>query len=411
MDKDYELLNEVVEPFTYQERESNDSLELKANCFTMQTHVIMFNFAWFVYYYGTEKLENFKNNLSESVLPFAFNVSEGISSLETDTHALVVDGSDRIIVSFKGTTSKRNLRTSMKIYHEYLVNVVPTDIDGVNELERLRIVFGRVYDRAKIHKGFAAAYASVAHRVMRRIKKLHDERPRPVFLTGHSLGGALATICSLDIWIKLRISRRQILVSTFGSPRVGNDAFKRIYDSVIALHWRIVVDTDMIAKLPKGLYRHVGTKVLITPHGHMFIEPWELQLKLWSGSTAGLAYHRKASYLLAIRAWCVKKHKRTYMPAFWPFPVREDDIQRFDDELLSFDDENEGEHNGSGNEEERILKMRKNSAARRIMQRDTMVESLNGGNEGYTMAVEKWERMTRRLLLTSKLSETVSQSR
>jgi len=370
----------------------------------MQTHVIMFNFAWYVYYYGTPKFESLKP--TEIVLPFKFEVAESISEPSTDTHALVIDGWDRIVVAFKGTTSMRNLKTSMKIYHERLVNVVPTDLDNEdgnngnsNELHRLRVVFGRSYEAAKIHKGFAVAYASVANRVMSRIKKLIDEKPRPVFLTGHSLGGALATICSLDVWIKLRISRRQIFVSTFGSPRVGNEAFRRIYDSVIALHWRIVVDPDMVAKLPKGMYRHVGKKVLLTPHGQMFIDPSALELKLWSGSTAGLAYHRKASYLLAMRAWCVRNHRKTYTPAFWPFPVRDEDRQRFEE----FDNEENGDdcENSQGK-------------ARRIVIRDTMIDSLwnedghDDGHGGNDMAVERWARLTRRLLLRSKLSQRMA---
>lgn len=386
VDKDYELNQEVIEPITYRKREPHESLELKANCFTMQTHVIMFNFAWYVYYYGTPKLDNLKPK--ETVLPFKFKIAESIFSRETDTHALVIDGVDRIVVAFKGTTSKRNLQTSMKIYHERLANVVPTHIDEVDEYERLSILFGGAYDAAKIHKGFACAYASVAKRVMRRIKALLDEHSRPVFLTGHSLGGALATICSLDVWVKLRISRRQIFVSTFGSPRVGNNAFMRIYNSVIALHWRIVIDPDMVAKLPKVGYRHVGKKVLMTPDGEMFIDPSALELKLWSGNTAGFAYHRKASYLLAMRAWCLRHHKLTYTPVFWPFPVREDDLQRFEGAEV------EGK-SGMGEGKEMATK---------IIRMDAMVDFLDDDRYDNMAAIERWARLSRRLLLSSKLS-------
>lgn len=392
VDKDYELNQQIVEPVTYRKRESDDALELKANCFTMQTHVIMFNFAWYVYYYGTPKFDCLKP--SQNVLPFKFSVAESIVEPATDTHALVIDGVDRIIVAFKGTTSMRNLKTSLKIYHERLINVVPTDLDNQSELQRLRIIFGRSYEAAKIHKGFAIAYASVAHRVMRRIKKLIDERPRPVFLTGHSLGGALATICSLDVWIKLRISRRQIFVSTFGSPRVGNEAFRRIYNSVIALHWRIVVDPDMIAKLPKVGYRHVGKKVLLTPFGEMFIDPSQLELKLWSGNTAGFAYHRKASYLLAMRAWCVRHHKKTYTPAFWPFPVRDEDHQRFEDAQMQQDED---------------IVTPTSKLAKQIIMLDAMqVESLDESAYVNCEVIEKWSRLTRRLLLRQRLAANVA---
>lgn len=402
VDKDYELNQEIVEPVTYRKLEKTDAMELRANCFTMQTHVIMFNFAWYVYYYGTPKFERFERAVGkEDVLPFGFSVADSIMEEETDTHALVISGTDRIIVAFKGSTSMRNLKTAIQAYHERLHNVVPTDLDNTNtsELQRLKQIFGRSYEAAKIHKGFARAYASVAHRVMRGIKRLIDEKARPVFLTGHSLGGALATICSLDVWIKLRISRRQIFVSTFGSPRVGNEAFRRIYNSVIALHWRIVVDPDMITKLPKVGYRHVGKKVVLTAHGLMFIDPSQLELKLWSGSTAGFAYHRKASYLVAMKAWCMRNHRLSYTPAFWPFPVHQEDYQRFAGAQV----ENEpsvDEH----------VEAHGQRIARKIILLDAMVDKLDNGSFTNTAAVEKWARLTRRLLLRHKLSGAVGNS-
>ena len=398
VDKDYELNQEIIEPVTYRKRESDNSLDLKANCFTMQTHVFMFNFAWYVYYYDTPKFERLKEK--DQVLPFSFKVAESIREESTDTQCLIIDGADRIIVSFKGSTSLRNLRTSLAVYHERLKNVVPTNIDGADEHERLNKLFQRSYDGAKIHKGFAVAYASVAHRVMSGIKRLHDENPRPIFLTGHSLGGALATICSLDVWVKLRISRRSIFVSTFGSPRVGNEAFKRVYNSVIVLHWRIVVDPDMVAKLPKGMFRHVGKKVTLTQHGDLFIDPNALELKLWSGSTAGFAYHRKASYLLAMQAWCLRHHKLTYTPEFWEFPVRDEDRERFVG--ARFEEANED------------LEAPHMKAVKKIILLDAMVDSLNNESNstpvGNAAAVEKWARLTRRLLLRHKLTSAVNKS-
>lgn len=387
VDKDYELNEQILEPFSYRKREADEFLELRANCFTMQTHVIMFNFAWYVYYYGTPKVDTL--SMRDNPLPFRFSIADSIRDMSTDTSALVIDGHDRIIVTFKGTTSMRNLQTSIKVFHERLVNVVPTNFDNRSELTRLRTIFGRSYEAAKIHRGFSAAYASVAPRVMQRIKMLLERKRRPVFLTGHSLGGALATICSLDVWIKLKVSRREIFVSTFGSPRVGNLAFRKIYDSVIPLHWRIVVNPDMVAKLPKVGYHHVGKKVLLTAHGEMFIDPNALEWQLWSGNTAGLSYHRKASYLLAMREWCMRQHGKTYTPVFWPFPVREEDYKRFP---------------GQSQQEDNPLATTENAA--RIVMMDAMVDALGRerNNSASDEVVERWGRMTRRLFLNDRLN-------
>lgn len=236
VDHDYELEQQIVEPVTYRHRESVGWLELHANCFTMQTHIILFNFAWYVYYYGTPKEGRLRG---QDVMPFKFRVTAAINEPETDTQVLVIDGSDRIIVSFKGSTSLRNLRTSLAGHRRRLSKVVPTASEDTRESEAIRWhkLFGATYSSACVHAGFAHAYASVAVRVLAAVRTCLERESRPVMLCGHSLGGALATICSLDIWGTLRLSRRHILVSTYGSPRVGNESFQKLYDSAVPLHW------------------------------------------------------------------------------------------------------------------------------------------------------------------------------
>lgn len=51
---------------------------------------------------------------------------------------------------------------------------------------------------------------------------------------GHSLGGAHATLCTLDIIHELRgsLPPHHISCYTYGAPRVGNHAFAAMYDKV-----------------------------------------------------------------------------------------------------------------------------------------------------------------------------------
>jgi predicted lipase len=44
----------------------------------------------------------------------------------------------------------------------------------------------------------------------------------PIFVTGHSLGGALAVIAALDLKLSLNV---KVTVYTYGQPRVGNAKF------------------------------------------------------------------------------------------------------------------------------------------------------------------------------------------
>jgi predicted lipase len=78
-------------------------------------------------------------------------------------------------------------------------------------------------------------------------------------MTGHSLGGALAMLAALDINTNFKLPQR-VRVYTFGTPRLGNVAFSTAYDARVPATFRVVVDGDFVAGMPKmfGVYRCVG---------------------------------------------------------------------------------------------------------------------------------------------------------
>lgn len=389
-DDDAALLQPIVEPVTYRKCESKDVLEMKANCFTMQTHVILFNFSWFAYYYGTSKM-NFLGP-DDTPMPFKFMVDGHVVSRTTDTHVLVLDCSDRIVVAFRGTIAMKYLRTPLSEAYEALQSMVCADLNGENDSERLTNLFGGTYLAAKVHKAMADSYMSVMDEVVDRVQMLREKKLRPVFLTGYSFGGALATICSLDLWVKLHISRREMVLSTFGSPRIGNAQFAQIHERVVPLHWRIVVEPDMIAQLPTGSFTHVGTPVILTADGDMKIDPNVLDQPPRLDDVGGMAYHRKASYLLAMRGWCMRSHGLSYAPSFWPYPVMADDVRRFEVALSAGDGMEAGDLQVSEAKVTRLEAM-----AEVLLEKDD-------GELNNMAAVENWGSVTRRLLLDGNLS-------
>ena len=68
-----------------------------------------------------------------------------------------------------------------------------------------------------------------------------------MLVTGHSLGGALATLSAyvLQSDLKLPVGR----VFTYGSPRVGNDAFSKARIAA-GNEWRITHHRDPVPHLP-----------------------------------------------------------------------------------------------------------------------------------------------------------------
>lgn len=401
---------ERCEPVVYRNTEplsfSPGHLDLRPNCFVMQTTVELFNLSWFVYYHGTEK-EN-KLKLERNSLPV--KIKEFLHDEDTDTKAIVAESSDRIIIAFKGTSSTQNLRTDIKVLHRSLHHVLGIRNNQEGENGSMTLIDSNALKRAKVHAGFADAYYSIRRELREMLSAFYRGNERPLLFTGHSLGGALATLCSIDVMINLGIPGRKIAVSTFGSPRVGNAAFQEFYDSHILMHWRIVAGGDIISRLPKLGYRHVGKKVILTSGGELFIDPSALEMVFWHSQSASIVHHRKACYLLAIKAWC-QSLETDYVPKFWPFPVSKSDSRRF---ITTFQKPSSRRTNFplySRN----TLRRNPGDHAKRLQMIADAIDALDNGTQEYesmkdTIA-QKWERITVSALQSASLNIPLDKSR
>ena len=211
-----------------------------------------------------------------------------------------------IFVSFRGTCAPIDLITDASLIQE-------TWIEG--EDENIQIL-------PKVHVGFRSSLNSIS----RRLKELILAVPAPgddisqydMYVTGHSLGGALSTLFTADIgqygidagrglpqleqsepWWKSVVNTfmgsktddldniysmkgpprpKSLQLYNFGSPRVGNDAFAELFDALvdeglIDQAYRVVNGDDVVARLPRTVnalvlgninYEHVGSTVLLT---------------------------------------------------------------------------------------------------------------------------------------------------
>jgi hypothetical protein len=101
------------------------------------------------------------------------------------------------------------------------------------------------------------AYKSIADDIKKSLLELKDI---PVYVTGHSLGAALATVATQNLEHDHRFPRFRDMIAacyTFGSPRVGNSHFEREFKSPI---YRIVNTTDIVTTIPLLAmgYIHIG---------------------------------------------------------------------------------------------------------------------------------------------------------
>ena len=115
----------------------------------------------------------------------------------------------------------------------------------------------------QVHNGFNSVYSNFREQLITTVKKIN---PKQILISGHSLGGAIATICGLD----LQLFGYNVIVYTFASPRVGNDAFCELVKSSKLPLYRIINTCDIIPAFPLSvtpnfvepnnpyMYRHCG---------------------------------------------------------------------------------------------------------------------------------------------------------
>lgn len=105
---------------------------------------------------------------------------------------------------------------------------------------------GDQWGGGKVHIGFAKGANSVWAKVF-STTALYAGARKPVFLCGHSLGGALATLAAFQLSNKIGNVRG---LYTYGSPRVGDKGFRQAFAAKGFAYGRWVNDRDAAPVLP-----------------------------------------------------------------------------------------------------------------------------------------------------------------
>lgn len=100
-----------------------------------------------------------------------------------------------------------------------------------------------------VHGGFAVAIAEIIQAMLDAVAGVtRGEMPR-IFITGHSLGGALAVLAAAVLQFEAR--RGVGAVYTYGQPRVGDVEFSKAFDSRLgSVTFRYVNDLDIVPHVP-----------------------------------------------------------------------------------------------------------------------------------------------------------------
>lgn len=158
-----------------------------------------------------------------------------------DTQGFLAKGSEFAVLAFRGTEGN--------------IKDIATDLN-------IRFYKAKA---GKTHMGFAQAFTAVEKDVLEAVDNLGST---PFFVTGHSLGGALATIATS----KLKRSNLSACY-TYGSPRVGNPEFDS--DLIKVPVYRVVNSSDAVTRVPLMTmnFQHVGDLRYFTRDGQLLRNP------------------------------------------------------------------------------------------------------------------------------------------
>jgi triacylglycerol lipase len=159
-----------------------------------------------------------------------------------NTQACVAGNDGHIIVAFRGTEA-------------------PTTLDGLkdwlltNAANLLMVPEGRMGTHfaaagvgARLHQGFVSAITDIWEPVFQAVSAERTRSDRPLWVTGHSLGGALALLAA---WLCNRHFVPVHQIYTFGAPMIGNDEAAKAFNQALGSKtFRYVDCIDPIPLLP-----------------------------------------------------------------------------------------------------------------------------------------------------------------
>lgn len=119
---------------------------------------------------------------------------------------------------------------------------------------------------SRVHYGFLKVWEYLKPNMTKAIADLVREYHFPVYVMGHSLGGAVANLAAYDIHSTLGIETVQIVMIAINSPRIGNSVFARWLKTIKFKQFiRLVNQNDLIPHLPIKLmqFEHTPTEVWV----------------------------------------------------------------------------------------------------------------------------------------------------
>lgn len=202
--------------------------------------------------------------------------------------AVLIEHQDYFCLAFRGTDEIADWLDNINVFSE-------------------KVLFG------EFHRGFWSSLDDVWKPLFEEYQALRQEKRRPLFLTGHSLGGAMAAVAAAKL---IHEDRPFTSAYTFGQPRTMTLATARIFNvEAKSKFFRFQNNNDIVTRIPARLmgYSHVGSYLYISEEKKLYNDPgfWLRFLDSIDGVVSdfgnkkldAIADHNMDNYLEAVNKW------------------------------------------------------------------------------------------------------------
>ncbi len=147
--------------------------------------------------------------------------------------------------------------------HDCIIACRGTEMHQWSDIQADANAWTIVSEVGRVHSGFNGE----VNDLWPKLEIILRENQRPIWFTGHSLGGAMANVCAVRCHLA-PIPSDPKAIFTYGAPRVGD----RIYASFLKIkHYRWVNNNDIVPRVPPIWlgYHHMGQEIYLNRHGRL----------------------------------------------------------------------------------------------------------------------------------------------
>lgn len=162
---------------------------------------------------------------------------------DEDAQAYIWYSGNTMYLTFRGTSSSKDLSADFTLMPHHIKNNI------------------------KVHQGFFDQFASVEEDISEQVNdflqsSVDAEGDVQLVISGHSLGAALAQLATL--YYGMIYPCVSIVCHTFGSPRVGNQAFVDVFERCCSENVRVVNFNDPVPMIPMaGIWKHSMRRCIV----------------------------------------------------------------------------------------------------------------------------------------------------